>query len=136
MCTCIGSRYNTAHATFTDRETRAPTRRHEAGGDRSKVRWAAQPGGGRFTPAATPAEQAAAPPQSHELGPLKSASNTFCQACYKFATSTSLGRTSGGGSASPPLPPSCSISHNKIGETGAAALSKALETNTSLQGLE
>ena len=65
----------------------------EAGGGRTKVLWAPKPGGGRFAPAATAAEQAAAPPQSHELGPLKSASNTFCQACYKFATSTKLGKS-------------------------------------------
>lgn len=63
----------------------------EAGGDRTKVPWAPKPGGGRFTPAATPVEQAAAPPQSHELRPLKSTNtSTFCQACYKYKTCDKL----------------------------------------------
>ena len=35
-----------------------------------------------------------------------------------------------------PLPSSCSLGNNGIGDAGAAALGKGLEKNTSLKGLE
>ena len=61
-----------------------------AGGDRTRVKWAHQPGGGRFTAATSPSDRVGSGEAKHAKGDLKPGADRHCQYCYNHKTNKEL----------------------------------------------